>query len=265
MTYEFDDATAPEVTGEGSWTAEVAAGWDIGGVANGGYVMALIARAIGGLTGHPDPVTVTVHYTAPVRSGPVEISGELLRRGRRLGTARGALRQGNEVVAHALGTFGDLTMMGEGLRHEAGLPLLPPPERCVSHRDGPVGFAPPIADKVELRIHPEHIGFATGAPSGEAEMAGWARFADGRPMDTLGALLVADAFPPPVFNAGLPIAWVPTIELTVHVHKRPAPGWIGASFRTDHINAGFLEEDGIMWDEHGDVVALSRQIAVVPA
>ncbi len=58
---------------------------------------------------------------------------------------------------------------------------------------------------------------------------------------------------------------MPTIELTVHVHKRPVPGWIGASFRTDHINAGFLEEDGVLWDELGDVVALSRQIAVVPA
>jgi acyl-CoA thioesterase len=265
VTYEFDEATAVESTDATSWKADVAAGWDIGGVANGGFVMALMARAIGSLTGHLDPVTVTVHYTAPVRSGAVEIGGELLRRGRRLGTARGKLRQGEKVVAFALGTFGDLTMMGKGLRYEAGLPSLPPPEQCVSHREGPFGLAPPIAEKVELRIHPEHTGFATGVPHGKPEMAGWARFADGRPMDTLGMLLIADAFPPPVFNAGLPIAWVPTIELTVHVHKRPAPGWIGGSFRTDHINAGFLEEDGILWDEHGDVVALSRQIAVVPA
>ncbi len=262
--YEFDRATAVEQTAAAAWRATIAAGWDVGGIANGGYLMALIARAIGPLTGHPDPVTVTVHYTAPVRSGPVEIEGQLLRKGRRLGTARGELRQDGRVVAYALGTFGDLTMAGEGLRHEAGLPELPAVDRCVRHTDGPEAFAPPIADKVELRLDPAHVGFATGEPHGTAEIAGWARFVDGRPMDTLGALLVADAFPPPVFNAGLPIAWVPTIELTVHVHKRPVPGWIGAAFRTDHINAGFLEEDGILWDESREVVALSRQIAAVP-
>ncbi len=95
-------------------------------------------------------------------------------------------------------------------------------------------------------------------------MGGWAKFADGRPVDTLALPLIADSFPPPIFNTGIPLKWVPTIELTVHVLKRPAPGWIGEWFTTDHIAEGYLEEDGVMWDETGDVVAVSRQMAILP-
>ena len=35
-------------------------------------------------------------------------------------------------------------------------------------------------------------------------MQGWFEFADGRPIDSLALLLVADAFPPPVFNIDIP-------------------------------------------------------------
>lgn len=31
---------------------------------------------------------------------------------------------------------------------------------------------------------------------------------------------------------------------TVHVHKRPAPGWLGECFTTDQIAGGYLQEDG---------------------
>jgi hypothetical protein len=52
--------------------------------------------------------------------------------------------------------------------------------------------------------------------------------------------------------------------LTVHVHKRPSSGWIGGWFATEHINGGLLEEDGVLWEESGELVAVARQIAVIP-
>jgi acyl-CoA thioesterase len=58
--------------------------------------------------------------------------------------------------------------------------------------------------------------------------------------------------------------WVPTIELTVHLRAKPAPGWLRASFTSRFIFGGYLEEDGELWDERGVLVAQSRQLAQVP-
>ena len=94
-------------------------------------------------------------------------------------------------------------------------------------------------------------------------MAGWSRFAGDEPIDSLGVLVLADAMPPAVFNTGGPLGWVPTVELTVQVRKRPAPGWLRTRFVTEHVTRGYLEEDGEIWDEAGELVALSRQLALV--
>lgn len=263
--YEFDHAVAAEATGEGEWEAAVPGGWDFAGFPNGGLLMAMLGASLGPLTGHPDPVTVTAHYTAPAVPGSARIQGELLRSGRRLGTASGRLLQEGRVVAHALGTFGDLAHRDGQVTYESGLPRLPRPEDCIGREEAAHLSLPPIFDKVDIRFHPDHLGFATGEKHGVAEVAGWMRFRDGRPTDPLAMLLFTDAHPPSVFNApDLPLAWVPTIELTAHVHKQPVPGWVGGWFTTNHIVGGFLEEDGLLWDETGDLVAVSRQIAMVP-
>ncbi len=246
-------------------------GWDFAGIANGGLVMAQMAAVLGPTTGHPDPVSLTGHYIAPAASGPIEIEGEVLRSGRRLGTATGRLLQAGKVVALMVGTFGDLATRREGVVYEMGRPELPPVEDCVAGRSTEHFTAPGIFDKVGMRFHPDHLGFAGGQPPdgaetvGRAEIAGWMRLQDGRPPDPLAALLLADAHPPSVFNApGVGLGWVPTIEMTVHLHKRPVPGWIGGWFTTQHISGGFLEEDGVLWDEEGDLIAVARQIALVP-
>jgi len=107
-------------------------------------------------------------------------------------------------------------------------------------------------------------GFAAGDPAApRAETRGWIRFADGRPMDTHCLGLIADAFPPAVFNV-TERGWVPTLELTVHVRARPRSDVLHCVFRTRFLFGGFLEEDGEMWDETGTLVAQSRQLAAAP-
>jgi len=83
-------------------------------------------------------------------------------------------------------------------------------------------------------------------------------------MDSLGLLVVADALAPAVFNTLGSTSWVPTIELTVQVRGRPVPGYLAVSFRTRAITHGYLEEDGEIWDAGGNLVALSRQLALAP-
>ena len=68
--FEFDVATSVTALAEGRFIGEIQPGWDIGGNANGGYVLALACRALLEVSGKPDPVTVTAHYHAPGPPGP---------------------------------------------------------------------------------------------------------------------------------------------------------------------------------------------------
>ena len=50
----------------------------------------------------------------------------------------------------------------------------------------------------------------------------------------------------------------------MHVRARPAPGWLRCRFSTRYISDGFMEEDGELWDSNDRLVALSRQLALLP-
>ena len=59
------------------------------------------------------------------------------------------------------------------------------------------------------------------------------------------------------------VGWVPTIELTVHVRRRPAPGWVLARFECDDLAGGRMIETGSLWDSSGALVARSRQLGLL--
>jgi acyl-CoA thioesterase len=260
---DFAAATMVRPLTTDEWEGTIHEGWDIAGRANGGYLLSIATRALVGATRRPDPVSVTGHYLAPGTPGPVGISTQVLKEGRRFATGFGMLSAAAQPVLAVLGTLGDVSG-AEGPELMGGAPPdLPPPEECV-----PVipaeAFPPPFMGKVELRLHPEDAAFGTPNQSGKPLMRGWFRLPGGEPIDTVALLCAVDAFPPTAFNASLPLAWTPTIELTAHVRARPAAGWLRCRFSTRYVSGGFLEEDGEIWDSAGRLVAQSRQLALVP-
>ena len=259
----FADDTAVHDEGGGRYSAEIRNGWDIAGNANGGYLLSIVARAMRDASGRPDPVSVTGHYLAPGHPGPAEIRTEVVKHGRTLTTMTASLDAGGRRLVQALGAFGDLSTSSGPELVEAAPPALPPPEECVAVV-ATATFPPPFMGRVDLRLHPEDAGFSDGTPSGKPQVRGWFRLRDGEPIDTMALVLAVDAFPPTVFNARLPVAWTPTVELTAHVRARPSPGWLRCAFTTRFVTGGFLEEDGVLWDDTGTLVAQSRQLALIP-
>lgn len=253
----------------GVYVAEVPSGWDIAGATNGGLMLAIATRAVLEETGDPDPLTVTAHYFAPAQPGPVRIHVEVIRTGNRLRTSTVRLETDSGEVLLAmlatttvLGTPGAEDLSGQTL--VAGQPpSLPRPEECLLVEPTDT-FPPPFMGNVDVRLPPDVVGFALGKPMGRAEMRGWFSLPEGEPLGSLGALLASDAFPPPVFNAALPINWTPTVELTVQVRSRPASSRLRCTFRSRFVEHGLLEVDGELWDESDHLVALSRQLALVP-
>lgn len=258
---EFDDATHVGPDGAGA----IHEGWDINGNANGGYLLALAARHMVAVSGRPHPVSVTAHYLAPGKPGPVQVDAGVVKAGRRFATVSGQMHAGGKPMLQMVGTFGDLSVPGSDYEHLAsGPPSLPTFEDCVPRRrrQGMVEVA--MMDRLNVRIHPDHAGWVENNRNGVAEMAGWFGFADGRPIDTLALLMVCDAFPPAVFHLDMPPGWVPTVELTVHVRGVPAPGPVSCVFRSQFVQGGFFNEDGEIWDSAGRLVAQSRQLGLTP-
>jgi hypothetical protein len=268
---EFDRDTAVTPRAPGVYDAELSAGWTILRAVNGGYLLALIGRALADELPHPDPFSVSAHYLSASRPGPAVIRTATVRAGRTLSTGQASLIQyeddGTEVERiRVLATFGDLDSLTDEVRTSAAPPEMPPYEQCLGTEDGPapeITGSSEILGRLALRLDPATVGWAVGAPSGKGEMRGWFTLADGRDADPLSLLLTVDALPPTSFELGLK-GWTPTVELTVHVRRRPAPGPLRVSVTTRNLAGGFLEEDAEVWDSRDRLVAQSRQLARAP-
>lgn len=260
MLNDFAAATAVHRRDETTYDAEIAEGWDIGGNANGGYVIALAARAMADAVGRP-PLSITAHYLSPGRPGPVVIDVDVVRSGRRMATVSARVRSEQAAVLALLGTFADQDPGGPAAI-DAVPPELPAADECVS-------ASPPVDSGFHTRIRSSirlaDAGFRDGRPSGVAEMQGWFELLGGEPIDAFGLLMASDAFAPVVFNRGeFPVGWSPTLELTVHIRANPAPGPLRCRFSSSCIADGMFDESGELWDSAGTLVAHSRQLALVP-
>lgn len=273
---EFDRDTAVTARPDepGTYDAELSPGWTIIRAVNGGYLLAMVGRALRAALPHPDPISITAHYLTASEPGPAVIRTETVRAGRTMSTGQASLYQrdedGREVERiRVVAAYGDLGALPDDVRTSARPPSMPSYEECVSSADAPGGAAGPVVgstailDRLDLRLDPATAGWAVGAPSGAGDMRGWLGLADGRDHDAMSLLLAVDALPPTAFDLGL-AGWVPTLELTVHLRCRPAPGPVRVSLTTRNLAGGLLEEDAEVWDSAGRLVAQSRQLARAP-
>jgi hypothetical protein len=114
----------------------------------------------------------------------------------------------------------------------------------------------------DLRLDPATMPFgeSPASPDAKAELQGWSRFADGRDPDPLSLLFFNDAIPPATFRIGS-TGWVPTLQMSAYVRARPAPGWLGIRMTANLVADGMVDENCVLWDSTGQVVAQASQLA----
>src|SRR6478752_828112 len=207
---EFDRDTAVTLREEGVYDAELSAGWTIIHAVNGGYLLALLGRALGEALPHSDPFSVSAHYLTASVPGPAVIRTQVVRTGRTLSTGEASLFQfaedGTEIERiRVLATYGDLDGLSDDIRTSAEPPAFPPLEQCLGTSDGAsvIPGSSAITERLDIKLDPATVGWAVGAPSGKGEMRGWFGLADGRDADPLSLLLTVDALPP-TSSAGRP-------------------------------------------------------------
>lgn len=264
----FERDTAVVEVRPGLYRGRMDVGWWIVRGPNGGYVAAILLRALQAAVGDPARVarSLTVHFLAPPREGDCEVAVVIERHGRLLTFASARLTQGERLLATAQAAFaGPLAV--EPSFVDARMPDVPPPSEC-----GPLAPAEieiPMRRRYEERnvvVRPEGTDVESGH---EAVAGGWIRFAEPCLLDAVALAAVSDAWVPAVFSRMTSRNAVPTIDLTVHFRARlPHPtmattDYCLSMFRTRAVVDGFLEEDGEIWSPDGVLLAHSRQLGLL--
>ena len=260
--YQFDRDIRTEQAGQNLWRGTVTPWWSIGDAPNGGYLMAIAGRILGEALPHPDPLSFTAHFLDKALHGPVEVEVTRLRSGRSVSTGVARFIQQGEERARFTATYTDFDRV-RGADHMAGFPPeVAAPERCI-----PIGDAAPqdyeLRKRLDLRLDPTCIHWGLGGIHEVNRLKGWVRLEDGRDPDPISLLLFVDIFPPPATLRFGHAGWVPTLELTVHLRGKPAPGYLRCQTQTRFVTNGILEEEAELWDSRGRLVAMSRQLAKI--
>jgi hypothetical protein len=260
-TPAFDRATAVSRTEGGGVRAELDPGWDVGnGVLNGGYLLAVVARAALLDGPHPHPVALSASYLRATPGGPADLAVTPGPAGRTLAHSSVLLTGAAGPSLAVLVTTA--TLGRDAADHTANpVPDVPQPDGCVPTGEGgghPVG----LARHLDTRLDPATAGWTVGRPADEPVLRAWIRLADGREPDPLALLLFADALPPTAFAVGRP-GWAPTVQLQVLVRALPAPGWCLVESRSTEVSGGWSDENCRIWDSTGRLVVQARQLARV--
>jgi acyl-CoA thioesterase len=261
---EFDRATAVASLGDGAWAGAVEGGWFAGRGPNGGYLAAIVLRAMVGELGDAarEPRSLTCHYLRPPAAGPVRIDVTVERTGRATSTLTARMAQDDRACVLGVAAFG--VDVSAPAAYATAPPDVPAPEDVAPVDNSGSGLS--IVGRFEAR---PALGAPMFAGADEAVTGGWLRFADARPTDAIALAMLADAWwPTPWVRLREPVP-APTLDLTVHFRAPRAAAALApgepvlAVFRSTTAADGFFEEDGELWTRDGVLLAQSRQLALL--
>jgi acyl-coenzyme A thioesterase PaaI-like protein len=252
---QFLSHTAVSSQGDSRWQAEVHRGWRIGSVANGGYVLALLGRTLCEALNQPDPLSINAFYLAPVALGEVEVAVESLSETRSTHFASADLKQDGQLKLRATAAYTDLDKLAGPDWTSVNPPEVPAfddaASLAMSHLE--------IHQSIDLRMVQGAEVFTEGKTNDTGEFIAWLAHRDGAAPGPIDLLMFADIMPPPIFTIYGAYGWVPTVELTVQVRRKPAAGPLLARHSTRQVTRGVAETDTEIWDSEGDLVAMARQ------
>ncbi len=255
---------------ESVFGAEVSPDWRAGRGPHGGYLAAMLLRALVEAVADPvrSPRSLTIHYARAPEPGPVTIRVRIERAGRSLSTLSARMERDGSLIALALAAFSvpwsapevaELTMPDVGA---------PDPVRETGRTLHPA--LPPFTQHLVMQPRIGAVPFQ--GSDHPMEVGGWLGLVEPRPIDALSLAFFSDALFSPPFIRMSEAGTSPTIDLTIHF-RTPMPRTSAdaadpqelcfARFRSALMHEGFFDEDGVIWATDGTVLAQSRQLAIM--
>ncbi|MGW9265914.1 thioesterase family protein [Gordonia terrae] len=258
--------------------AHIDATFTIGPKVHGGTLQMVVAKAartaLTALTPDGDrlaesaaamiPVAISSDYLTAPDAADIDLEISVRKRGRTVTVLTvDAVQLGRTVVSSSV----TMARPDSGRPHHSAptvLDALPvePSATGIPLDGSPIAEVNHLGAAIDLVLDSETFPVVRGE-TGEPLVRGWIRPKGVEP-DEYFTVLVGDISPPVVMNLAL-FGWAPTVQLTTYVRRHPAPGWLRFAATSSEVGPGMFEEDHLVVDSTGTVVAQSRQLALIPS
>ena len=238
----------------------------VGNTPHGGYLMALMHKALTSILPHSTAISSSVQYLDRIDAKTFELEVETFKTSRGSSSGIVKLKQDNKICTTFTGTCSDFEFMKgyDGLQKPLPNIFNEGDKKDyikMNYDKISKGFTPAFIQQLECLIHPDHAWWNRDSndKNNEARCSAFLEMQGGIP-DQFCLSFYSDILPPVVSNKYGPLGWIPTITLTTHIRQLPSTSELYADFKATDINKGYFEQDCNIWDLNGNLVASSRQL-----
>ena len=264
----FSEAMEMEEREVGRLVAHFDRSWWVVNGPNGGVIAALMVRAAQHcLRGDRCVRTITTHFVSAPKEGPVSIEVTVERQGKIAGFASLRMVQEDRLIATSLVAVAAVDQVPHQWE-QRNFPKLPSLENCWLMQTTPPLV--PLHSRWDRRWGLGVPGVPdTSTIAGGYEAGGWIRLSEPELYDEALLAAMSDAWVPAIMAHTDLAVHAPTLELTVQFRTDPreldmsSDTYCAAVFRQLSGREGFIDETGEIWSPDGQLLALSRQLAVL--
>ncbi|QBS41684.1 thioesterase family protein [Nocardia sp. CS682] len=265
---------APNIPDTGRYLGTIGKTWTIGKKVHGGTMVAASAsaglkwlRVTDPALADMAPIVASSDFLGAPDPGDVEYEVHIRKIGRQICLADVNLIQNGRTLLRTALTFGHLDDAEPRFAREHSDMAVEPPADAVGYEPGsPMGRIVHVGQAADLYIDREWARFLDGETA-EPRLRLWMR---PRPADEQDpdvamffAMMATDISPPVPYNLGH-YGWSPTVQMVSFLRRKPAPGWLRVIATTHEVGGRMFDEDQLVLDSTGAVVAQSRQLALIP-
>lgn len=243
----------------------VSSSWEQGRTLYGGISASLVYQAMRESVNSQKIIrSLSTSFIGPIEANKeFSISVEILREGKNVVQVLGRLIQNNQIALMSQASFGvarqSKILVSNSLQHAMDCP------------NKPKGM--PNIPKVTPKFT-RHFDLAKtkgGWPftgKKESDLHGWMRFKE-QPSNFSDAHLIAliDIWPPTVLQllrwptAASTMSW--SLEFIPQIQKTTTSDWLAYQAQTRQAADGYAHTEANVWDKHGSLIAISRQVVTV--
>ena len=264
---KFQEAINIDQEKDNTFLVEPNTNYFVGNTPHGGYLMAVMHKALTNILPHSTAISSSVQYLDRIDAAPFELEVETFKISRGSSSGIVKLKQNSKTCTTFTGTCSDFEFMKgyDGLSKPLPAIFKDRDKKDyvkMNYDKISKGFTPAFIQQLECLVHPDHAWWnreSNNDKDNEARCSAYLEMEGGTP-DQFCLSFYSDILPPVVSNKYGPLGWIPTITLTTHIRQLPSTSVVYADFKATDINKGYFEQDCNIWDLDGNLVASSRQL-----